>query len=207
MTPESQPFKLEAEAKEITKTPYDNIFGISIPRGPNPKHYYKDIWCLGVGTDYPGAFPKGLIDMFLKRWNGTKKIMLFSGSFHEKGWDTVDIKKETKPKFLLNAEQLPGEWTDLYDIVFADPPYSKEESLRLYGLPYFNIIKVVNEMARITKTGKYMALLHRLIPQNFFNPSEDFNRMKIVGVIGVYTIAGVSNIRALTVWRKSEALI
>ena len=68
------------------------------------KPYYRDIWCLGTGTGYPGSFPRGLVDRVLKRWNGEKKLMLFSGNFHKLGWDTLDIKPENHPTFTMNAE-------------------------------------------------------------------------------------------------------
>ena len=132
--------------------------------------------------------------------------MLFSGNFHKLGWDTLDIKPENHPTFTMNAEHLPEEWTNKYDLVFADPPYSEQEAKSLYDLPYFNIVKVINEMARVTREGGYMLFLHRLIPQNFPGDTAHFKRMQIVGIVGVFTIAGYSNIRALTVWRKMETL-
>ncbi|MCL5732851.1 MAG: class I SAM-dependent methyltransferase [Candidatus Thermoplasmatota archaeon] len=170
------------------------------------KPYYRDIWCLGTGSGYPGAFPRGLVEKVLHRWNGEKKLMLFSGSFREKGWETVDIKAENRPTYVLNAEQLPEDWTEKYDLVFADPPYSEQEAKSLYDLPYFNIVKVVNEMARVTRAGGYMIFLHRLISRNFPGDTAHFKRMKLSGIVGVFTIAGYSNIRALTVWRKMETL-
>ena len=132
---------------------------------------------------------------------------MFSGSFKNKGWTTVDVNPKLHPKYVLNAEQLPEDWTERFDLVFADPPYSEREAEEMYGLPYFNLVKVVNEMARVTSTGGHMALLHRLVPQVFPGDTLHFKRMKIVGVVGVYTLSGYSNIRALTVWRKSEGLI
>ncbi len=170
------------------------------------KPYFRDIWCLGTGKGYPGAFPRGLIQRVLKRWNGEKKLMLFSGSFHDRSWETVDIKNELRPMYSFNAEELPESWTEKYDLVFADPPYSELEAKSLYDLPYFNIVKVINEMARVTKPGGYMLFLHRLIPQNFPGDMIHFKKMRIVGIVGVFTISGCSNIRALTVWRKLEAL-
>ncbi len=186
----------------------DEVIIPVIPKGPNPKHYYKDIWCLAhADNGYPGAFPKGLMNLFLRRWNGIRKLMLFSGSFRNKGWTTVDVNPDLHPKYLLNAEQLPEDWTEKFDLVFADPPYSEQEAEEMYGLPYFNLVKVVNEMARVTSPGGHMALLHRLVPQVFPGDTLHFKRMKIVGVVGVYTLSGYSNIRALTVWRKSEGRI
>ncbi len=190
----------------MNETMIQGTFEEYISRPATQRKYYRDIWCLGPGQGYPGAFPQGLIPLVLKRWNGAKKLMLFSGHFHDKGWDTVDIKPETNPTYELNAETLPDEWTEKYDLVFADPPYSKEESLRYYGLPYFNIFKVINEMARVTRPGGHMMFLHRLIPQNFPGDNIHFRRMKIVGVVGIYTMSGITNLRALTIWNKMRQL-
>ena len=117
------------------------------------KPYYRDIWCLGSGSGYPGAFPRGLMPRILQKWNGEKKIMLFSGSFHDRGWETLDVKPEMNPTYSMDAESLPEDWTEKYDLVMADPPYSEAEAKDLYDLPYFNIAKVINEMARITRGG------------------------------------------------------
>ena len=191
----------------MTEMMAQNTFEEHFSRPSSQRKYYRDIWCLGPnGTGYPGGFPQGLIPLVLRRWNGTKKLMLFSGSFHERGWETVDIKPETKPSFVMNAEELPDEWTEKFDLVFADPPYSEEESLELYNLPYFNIFKLMNEMARVTEPGGHMIFLHRLIPQVFPGQNTHFKRMKIVGVIGIFTISGITNLRALTVWEKSRQL-
>lgn len=198
----------DVEAWGAIETPHENISGIPTTKGPNPKHYFKDVWCLGPSYgNYPGAFPRGLMNAFLKRWNGTRKLMLFSGSFKGKGWTTVDIKPELEPDFCIDTQKLPEDWTEKFDLVFADPPYSEQEAADMYGLPYINLAKVVNEMARVTSSGGHMALIHRLVPQVFPGDTVHFKRMKIVGVIGIYTMSGYSNIRALTVWRKSEALV
>ena len=170
------------------------------------KPYYRDIWCLSPGSGYPGAFPKGLVKRVLRRYNSSPKLMLFSGSFHDLGWETVDVNTDVRPTYAFNAEELPALWTDRYGFVFADPPYSEMEAQELYGLPYFNIVKLVNEMARVTRPGGYMILLHRLIPTVHPDFNEHFKRMKIQAVIGVYTIAGISNLRALTVWKKNGSL-
>jgi ubiquinone/menaquinone biosynthesis C-methylase UbiE len=117
----------------------------------------------------------------------------------------VDIKPELGPSIVANCEKLPLE-DESFDFVMLDPPYSELEAQKLYNLPYFNIVKVMNEAARVCKSGGYVILLHRLLP--FVHPEENIHkkRLKIVAIVGVFTIAGYSNIRALTVWRKQEKL-
>ena len=169
------------------------------------KKYYRDVWALGPSsTGYPGAFPRGLIPKIKRKWWGSKRLWLFSGTFEDIDGITVDIKKELKPLVIANCEILPFKSNSL-DFVMADPPYSKEESLNLYNLPYVNIIKTLNEMIRVCKPGGYILFLHRLVPQVFpgLRLSKDTNCM---AVVGVFTMSGMVNIRALTVYRKRNTL-
>ena len=95
---------------------------------------------------------------------------------------------------------------ETFDFVMLDPPYSEEEAMKLYGLPYCNMLKVMNEAARVCQPGGNVVLLHRLIP--FYHPHDNthYKRLNVVATVGVYTIAGWTNMRALTVWRKQETL-
>jgi len=117
----------------------------------------------------------------------------------------VDIKPELNPTVVCNCELLPFA-DESFDFVMLDPPYSEEEAQRLYGLPYINIVKVLNEAARVCQSGGHVILLHRLLP--LVHPEETLHkkRLQLIGVVGVFTIAGYSNMRALTIWRKQETL-
>jgi len=168
--------------------------------------YYKDVWVLGPNiTGYPGGFPRGLVEKIRKRWWGKKRLWLFSGSFKDPGGTTVDINPDVHPDVVADAQNLPFE-DESFDFVMADPPYSKEEGQKLYGLPYPSMVKVLNEMARVTKTGGYMLLLHRIVPLQHPYFNEHMHRMHIEAIIGICVTASMSNMRALTVWRKMENL-
>jgi SAM-dependent methyltransferase len=173
------------------------------------KPYFRDVWALGPPQQkpsYPGAFPRGLIQMMRKKgWWGEKRLWLFSGSYKDPQGTTVDINPAVKPDFVANCEQLPFP-DDSYDFVMLDPPYSEKEALELYNLPYINLPKVMNEAARVCCSGGLVVLLHRLAP--FYGPWENQHkkRLKIKAIVGVVIIAGYSNIRALTVWQKYTAL-
>lgn len=106
---------------------------------------------------------------------------------------------------MANCESLPFP-DESFDFVCADPPYSEEESMRLYNVPYCNIVKVINEGIRVTKEGGYFLFFHRLIPGRHPQFTKEFKAMELVGVVGVFTIAGFSNMRALTVFRKRNRL-
>ncbi len=169
------------------------------------KPYYRDVWALGPSNNgYPGAFPRGLIPRIRRKWWGTKRLWLFSGSYHSNGDITVDIKKEVRPVTVANCEILPFK-DNTFDFIMADPPYSEKESLELYNLPYVNIIKTLNEMIRVCKPGGYILFFHRLVPAIF--PGLNLSKKtKMEGVVGVFTIAGLANMRALTIFRKNGEL-
>lgn len=169
------------------------------------KPYFRDVWALGPSNcGYPGAFPRGLITRIRRKWWGQKRLWLFSGSYKDSGGTTVDINPDTKPDYVCDCEVLPFPDSS-FDFIMADPPYSKEESLRLYGLPYVNIIKTLNEMIRVCEPGGCIIFFHRLVPAVF--PGLNLSKQtQLEAVVGVFTIAGLANIRALTVFRKYQNL-
>jgi len=171
------------------------------------KPYFRDIWALGPPDNgYPGAFPRGLVSKIKRNgWWGKRRIWLFSGSYQDYSGIMVDINSSCRPTIQANCEQLPFK-DEYFDFVMLDPPYSKEEAARLYGLPYCNIPQVMNEASRICCSEGYVILLHRLVP--FCGPWENYHkkRLTIDAVVGVFTIAGYTNIRALSVWRKKSTL-
>lgn len=167
---------------------------------------YRDVWGLfPANKGYPGAFPQGLINKIRKKWWGQKRLWLFSGSFKDKEGVMIDIKKEVNPSIVANCEDLPFK-DEIFDFIMIDPPYSEKESKELYNLPYCNIIKVMNEASRVCRPGGYVLLLHRLL--TFYHPSETIHkkRLQLQGIVGVYVVAGYSNIRALSIFRKNESL-
>ncbi len=168
-------------------------------------NYFRDIWCLGPSnTGYPGAFPGGLINRIKKMgWWGDKRLWMFSGSFKDPEGTTVDIKPELNPDVVANCESLPFE-DGSFDFVMLDPPYSEKEAKDLYDLKYCSMTKVMNEAARVCQGGGLVILLHRLIPQCHPNESLHKKKLKMAGLVGVFTISGYSNIRALSVWRKEK---
>lgn len=170
---------------------------------------YRDTWGLGPATtNYPGSFPRGLISRMKRQgWWGQDRLWMFSGSFKDRGRGavTVDINPEVRPDVVADCECLPfGD--ESFDFVMLDPPYSEAEARDLYGLPYCNIFQVINEAARVTRPGGIMAVLHRLAPWHAPQESIHKKRMTPIACVGVYTIAGYVNMRALTVWRKRGQL-
>ena len=168
--------------------------------------FFRDIWILGPNdTGYPGGFPRGLISHIKRRWWGIDRLWLFSGSFKDPSGITLDINKETGADVCANAEALPFA-DETFDFVMADPPYSEKEAKELYNLPYFNVVSVLNEMARVCKPGGHILFLHRLYPGGHPSLNQHFSRLELRGIVGVVAKNGLANMRALTVMQKTRQL-
>lgn len=169
--------------------------------------YRRDVWALGPNqTGYPGGFPNGFIEQLKKNgWWGEKRLWVFSGGFKDREGTTVDIKPECNPSVVADATALPFD-DESFDFVCLDPPYSEKESQELYGLPMPSITAFLNEMARVLKPGGTAVLLSRIVPNCYPQQNEHWRRLYWKGIIGVFTIAGIANMRALCVWGKEQTL-
>ena len=170
-------------------------------------NYRRFIWALGPNqTGYPGGFPKGFVAALKKEgWWGVNRLWVFSGGFKDPRGTTVDIKPECSPSVVANAEALPFE-DESFDFVCLDPPYSEKESQELYGLPMPSFTKFLNEAARVLTPGGTMVLLSRLVPDRFPQQNQHWQGLFWKGIGGVFTIAGMTNMRACCVWGKQRRL-
>lgn len=153
---------------------------------------------------YPGGFPNGFIARVRRKWWGRKRLWLFSGGFRDPGGTMVDVKPEVKPTVVADCSDLPLKSAS-FDFVLLDPPYSKEEALALYGTEYPSMVAVLNEAARVVAPGGVLLFLHRLVPSTHPRFTH-FRGFKLEAVVGVFTLAGLTNMRALSVWRKPGTL-
>lgn len=142
--------------------------------------YIHGTWFCGRPmAKYYGAFPQSF-------WPRAKRVLApwdnmlhwFSGTVPpEAGITTVDGNAETCPAVHCLGAALPFRACH-FDAAFADPPYSPKDSER-YGLPYISATKILAEMARVTKVGGRIGLLHEFIPPTKRLP------VKLKGVIGI----------------------
>lgn len=129
---------------------------------------------------YYGAFPMSF-------WPRAKEVLMpadgdllhwFSGTVaSEPGIVTVDGNPIVRPDHIITGTTLPFA-DQTFGAAFADPPYSPADAKR-YGLPYPPARKVLAEMARVTKVGGRVGILHRFLPISKGAP------VKLIGVVGV----------------------
>lgn len=170
--------------------------------------YFRDVWGLGpASTRYPGSFPNGLVNRIKEKgWWGDKRLWLFSGSFMDRHGITVDLKRECRPDIVADCSRLPIV-DEAFDFVNLDPPYSAEEAERLYGTRMPNLLRSMNEAARVCRPGGLVVLLHRVIPWHHPEENKHKKRLRIVAIVGVFVIGGYTNLRALSIWRKEGSLM
>ena len=81
----------------------------------------------------------------------------------------VDLNPEVKPDYLGDIHKL-SEFLpmDKYDIIFADPPYSNEETEKLYSKEYpkLNYRKWTGECTKYLADGGLLIVYHKQIPAN-----------------------------------------
>lgn len=156
-------------------------------------------WFCGRPTaKYYGAFPQSF-------WPRAKKVLQpwgsmlhwFSGTMPpEPGIITVDGNAETRPSVVAMAHKALPFADGTFCAAFADPPYSPKDSER-YGLPYVSATRILAEMARVTKVGGKLGLLHEFIPPTKRLP------VKLRGIVGVMN-GPQKRIRLFAIYRKTE---
>ncbi len=158
--------------------------------------YLHGTWFCGRPiAKYYGAFPMSFWPR-AKAILGTDNMLhWFSGSVApERGIVTVDGNPATSPSHVVLGTTLP--FADgTFDSAFADPPYSPSDAKR-YGLPYPPARTVLAEMARVTKPGGRIGLLHRFLPVSKHAP------VKLLGVIGIMN-GPQKAIRAFIVYERT----
>lgn len=160
--------------------------------------YIHGTWFCGRPTKkYYGSFPQSF-------WPRAKRVLRPWGSMlhwfsglepAEPGIITVDGNPETAPSVVCLGTDLPFA-DEHFDASFADPPYSPKDSER-YGLPYPSATKVIAELARVTRLGGKIGLLHEFIPPTKRLP------VKLLGVIGIMN-GPQKRIRLFAIYRKTE---
>jgi hypothetical protein len=85
----------------------------------------------------------------------------------------VDINPEVKPDYLCDVHELSKYVKDKFDIIFADPPYSNEESKELYNTPKLSYKKWSAECDKLLNSGGLFIVYHKYVMPNP-NPDKYF---------------------------------
>jgi len=80
----------------------------------------------------------------------------------------VDLNPEVAPDLVCDIHKLSSFLDIKFDIIIADPPYSDEETQKLYGahLPKLNYSKWTKECDKILKPGGLLIVYHKYMVPN-----------------------------------------
>ena len=146
---------------------------------------------------YRGVYPEGFL-LRLDRimgLQGKKVLTLFCGS---SGYgDTVDIKREVRPRIVADCRKGLPVRTNVYDVVLADPPYDSQNinyPERLYREASVNPYSFVDEAIRVCKEGGFICILHQLV----YRTLEGTTRCAVIPI----TTGPNQRVRVLNILRK-----
>ncbi len=130
-----------------------------LPR-PKPDHYkggmplYAEEWLIQLAKDLLDQDKIELLNLFCgMNTLGTR----------------IDIKKEVKPDFVMDAHKISKCWPQgkRFDIILADPPYSNDESKELYNIEIPIKYKVwTGECDKILREGGLLIVYHKYVMPN-----------------------------------------
>ena len=164
---------LQSSTQQYGKVQDKNIAWY-LPR-PKPDHYkggmplHAEEWLIGLAKD-----------ILIK--NDATVLNVFCGM--NKAGIRIDLNPEVKPDYLGDIHKLDTFLPlDQYDIIFADPPYSNEETDKLYGkhLPRLNYKKWTAQCDKYLTPGGLLIVYHKFLPANP-NP-EKYSAVKRVVIM------------------------
>lgn len=139
------------------------------------------VWMIGndySGSGFYGSYPPGYLKRMMALFPDKKRVLhLFAGSLPEGNYERVDINPELKPDIVVDAHRL-GRLRRKFDVIFADPPYSKEDAMK-YGYPMVNRYKVIQQCALSLSKGGFLVWLDTVWPMH------SKKELKLVGLIAI----------------------
>lgn len=140
-----------------------------------------------------GAYPYGYLDRVHAMFPEVRSILhVFSGGLkfedavafagfpmmHQNNMDFVLMENRSMelvdsqgpdqgryPTWQGPVEEMPEDWAGRFDLVLADPPYSKDDA-KVYGVPMYGRKATMEELYRVTKVGGNLVWLSTCWPQH-----------------------------------------
>ncbi len=87
----------------------------------------------------------------------------FSGSLPAGPYTRLDVRPDAEPELLGHVEDVARLTRKRFDLVIADPPYSKDDA-KQYGVAMVNRGKATRTLAAVTRPGGHLAWLDCVWP-------------------------------------------
>lgn len=146
-------------------------------------------WIMGndyrVASGLYGGYPAGYLKRIRALFPEKKNILhLFSGQvdlacFANAKQARVDLRPETQPDYLDDAQTLTKVPLEEFDLVLADPPYSVEDAEH-YGPTMVKRNKVMKSLGSRLKVGSHVVWLDQVLPMY---RKDDFELQAVIGMV------------------------
>lgn len=152
-----------------------------------PPLRYDDRWIDGVwvmgnnykGSGYYGAYPPSYLKRMASLFPDKKNILhLFSGSLPKGDYIRFDVNP-LLGDVCGNAENVDTYFLKKFDLVYADPPYSKEDAEK-YGYPMPNRSKVLKAVHNILAPNGCVVWLDTVLPM--FS-KQDYHLFGLIAIV------------------------
>jgi len=168
----------------------------------NGREFILGFWFLGGNrhSGFYGAYHQEYLTRITSLFPDAGRVLhLFSGSLPPSAnYTRVGIDptgKGTTADIIGNAEALSSFLPFRPDVIYADPPYTKQEAEDEYQVSLINGPRVVSECARVLQPGGYLVWLDQRLPV-FSN-----NEVNLVGVISYIRSTG-NRFRCVCIFKK-----
>ena len=158
-------------------------------------------WIMGndyrVKSNYYGGYPAGYLRRIKALFpDKLKALRIFSGKVDLAAFpgDTVDVKRKMKPTYVDDAQSLHQVPVELYDIILADPPYSKEDC-ETYQTTMVKRNKVMAALGKKLTKGTPVVWLDQVLPM------YRKDQFKIIAAIGMMKSTN-HRFRLITIFEK-----
>lgn len=128
------------------------------------------LWVMGndyrVKSKFYGGYPAGYLRRIKALFPDKKEVLhLFAGKVDTAAFPgkTVDIRPDLKPDYLDDAHTLTKVPLPIFDLVMADPAYSKEDTLH-YGTPMIQRNRVMRTLGKGLSSGCHIVWLDQVLP-------------------------------------------
>ena len=165
------------------------------------KEFIHGFWFLGGArhSDFYGAYHNEYLSRVTCLFSDATKVLhLFSGSLPAGNYTRVGIDPTGLGKtadIIGNAENLSSFLPFNPDVIYADPPYTRQEAEEDYQVSLVNGPRVVDECALVLQPGGFLIWLDQRLPV-FSN-----ERLRLVGVISYIRSRG-NRFRCVCVFQK-----
>jgi hypothetical protein len=162
---------------------YNNVFN-KFPPLVSTERWLYGIWMIGNNyrskNNYYGQYPPSYLKRVHALFPQSHNVLhLFSGVVDTGIWPVeirLDINPDLNPDVIADSINLP--FSEKFDLVLADPPYSSEDAKR-YNCKMPNRKKTIHEVYKVLKKDGYLVWLDTVLPM--YRKIE----FQLVGTIGL----------------------